>query len=352
MLRYILNRLFYGTLVIFGVLVVVFFIFHALPGDPVAMMAGQRTDVSTREAIAKDLGLDKPISAQFLLYFNDLLPLSIHQNTTENQEKYGYTVLASVEQYALVSKFPYMRRSFQNHRLVSDIIMEHVSGTFWLAFAAMLFATVLGITFGVIASLKQNTFADHFLVSTSILGISAPSFVVAILMAVLFGFYWADYTGLNLTGQLWVMDPIYGKHLELRNIILPALTLGIRPLSIIVQLTRSSMLDVLSQDYIRTAKAKGLSTSVIIFKHALKNALNPVITAVSGWLASLMAGAFFVELIFSWKGLGLVSIKAVENLDFPLVMGCTLFIALVFIVVNILVDILYAVVDPRVRLGA
>jgi peptide/nickel transport system permease protein len=216
----------------------------------------------------------------------------------------------------------------------------------------MLFATFLGIAFGVVAALKQNSFTDHFLVSTSILGISAPSFVVAILMAVLFGFYWSEYTGLNLTGQLWVTDPIYGKHLELRNIVLPALTLGIRPLSIIVQLTRSSMLDVLSQDYIRTAKAKGLSTAAIIFKHALKNALNPVITAVSGWLASLMAGAFFVELIFNWKGLGLVSIKAVENLDFPLVMGCTLFIALVFVVVNILVDILYAVVDPRVRLGA
>lgn len=112
------------------------------------------------------------------------------------------------------------------------------------------------------------------------------------------------------------------------------------------------MLDVLSQDYIRTAKAKGLSINVIIFKHALKNALNPVITAVSGWLASLMAGAFFVELIFTWKGIGFISIKAVENLDFPVVMGCTLFIALVFIIVNILVDILYAVVDPRVKLNS
>jgi ABC-type dipeptide/oligopeptide/nickel transport system permease component len=351
MLRYILNRLLYGNLVILGVLVVVFFIFHALPGDPVAMMAGQRTDVSTREAIAKDLGLDKPVSQQFLLYFNDLLPISIHEDIPENKEKYNYVRLVLISGKVIVLKFPYLRRSFQNHRLVSSIILEHVAGTFWLAFAAMLFATVLGITFGVIAALKQNTFTDHFLVSSSILGISAPSFVVAIMMAVLFGFYWADYTGLNLTGQLWVTDPIYGRKLELKNIILPAFTLGIRPLSIIVQLTRSSMLDVLSQDYIRTAKAKGLSTNSIIFKHALKNALNPVITAVSGWLASLMAGAFFVELIFNWKGLGLISIKAVENLDFPLVMGSTLFIALVFIVVNILVDILYAVVDPRVRLG-
>jgi ABC-type dipeptide/oligopeptide/nickel transport system permease component len=351
MIRFVFKRLFYGLFVLMGVLVVVFFIFHALPGDPVAMMAGQRTDVSTREAIAKDLGLDKPLSEQFTLYFNDLLPLSVHVDHLENEEKYEYAKLFSVSGKAVVLKWPYLRRSFQNHRLVSNIIAEHMGGTFWLAFSAMLFATVLGITFGVIAALKQNSFLDHFLVSSSILGISAPSFVIAILMAVTFGFYLADYTGLNLTGQLWVTDPIYGRQLEIKNIILPAFTLGIRPLSIIVQLTRSSMLDVLSQDYIRTAKAKGLGKYAIIFKHALKNALNPVITAVSGWLASLMAGAFFVELIFNWKGLGLISIKAVENLDFPLVMGCTLFVALVFIITNILVDILYAVVDPRVRLN-
>lgn len=351
MLKYITKRLAYGSFVIFGVLIVVFFIFHALPGDPVAMMAGQRTDVSTREAIAKDLGLDRPVSEQFVLYINDLSPLSFHDDTEENKAKYNYIRLIPLFGKTLVLKAPYLRRSFQNHRLVSSIILEHVAGTFWLAFAAMVFATILGVTFGVIAALKQNSFTDHFLVSTSILGISAPSFVVAILVAVLFGFYWSDYTGLNLTGQLWMTDPIEGEQLELRNILLPAFTLGIRPLSIIVQLTRSSMLDVLSQDYIRTAKAKGLSTNIIIFKHALKNALNPVITAVSGWLASLMAGAFFVELIFNWKGLGLISIKAVENLDFPLVMGSTLFVALIFIVINVLVDILYALVDPRVRLG-
>ena len=136
----------------------------------------------------------------------------------------------------------------------------------------------------------------------------------------------------------------------LKNLILPAFTLGLRPLAIIVQLTRSSMLDVLSQDYIRTAKAKGLKYRVIIVKHALKNALNPVITAVSGWLASLMAGAFFIEVIFDWKGLGLVTINAVYNLDFPIVMGVTIFVAFAFIIINIFVDLLYAVVDPRVRI--
>jgi ABC-type dipeptide/oligopeptide/nickel transport system permease component len=334
-----------------GVTTVVFFIFHALPGDPVAMMAGQRADVSTIEAITKDLGLDKPLPQQLLLYINDLSPVSVHEKSDENQEKYGYIQILPVAGYALVLKFPYLRRSFQSNKKVSEIIWEHMAGTFWLAVSAMLFATVLGIGMGIWASLRQNTWIDHTLISASVIGISMPSFVAAILMAMVFGFYLSHITGLNITGQLWVTDPIEGRQLQLKNLILPSITLGLRPLAIIVQLTRSSMLEVLSQDYIRTAKAKGLKNFAIITKHALKNALNPVITAVSGWLASLMAGAFFIEYIFNWKGIGLVTIKAVESLDFPVVMGSTIFIAIIFIGVNAMVDILYALVDPRVRLN-
>jgi len=157
---------------------------------------------------------------------------------------------------------------------------------------------------------------------------------------------------LSLTGQLYETDPFTGaRHLVLRNLLLPAVALGIRPLAIITQLTRSSMLDVLGQDYIRTARAKGLSQAATVLHHALRNALNPVVTAVSGWLASLMAGAFFIEYIFNWKGLGTVTLRAVENLDFPVVMGATLFVAALFVVINIVVDVLYAVLDPRVKLN-
>ncbi|MFN0048133.1 MAG: ABC transporter permease [Cytophagales bacterium] len=351
MIKFITNRLYYGLLVLAGVTVAVFFIFHALPGDPVAMMAGQRTDVSTKEAIMKDLGLDEPLRNQLVYYFNDLSPVSFHNSTAENQKKYGYFALATISNTDIVLKSPYLRRSFQSNKKVSEIISEHMEGTFWLAIASMAFATILGILMGVFAGLNQNSWIDHTLVSFSVIGISAPSFVAAILMAMFFGFYLADFTGLNITGQLWVTDSIHGKQLELKNLILPTVTLGLRPLAIIVQLTRSSMLEVLSQDYIRTARAKGLTKYSVIVKHALKNALNPVITAVSGWLASLMAGAFFIEYIFNWKGIGMVTIKAVENLDFPVVMGSTLFIALIFIFVNLLVDVLYALVDPRVRLA-
>jgi ABC-type dipeptide/oligopeptide/nickel transport system permease component len=350
MFSYIIKRLIYGFLVLLGVVIIVFFLFNVLPGDPVAMMSGQRTDVATREAITKDLGLDKPLPEQLFLYLADLSPISSHQNTAENQKKYDYTKIFSVGEEVVVLKYPYLRRSFQTNRKVSDIIIDNMEGTFWLAFTAMLFATIFGIVLGVMASLRQNSLLDHSIIALSVVGISAPSFVLAAIVAMVFGFYLSDYTGLNLTGQLWEND-LYGRKLMLKNLILPAFTLGLRPLSIIVQLTRSSMLDELGQDYIRTARAKGLGNKKIILKHALKNALNPVITAVSGWLASLMAGAFFVEYIFDWKGLGSITIAAVYQLDFPVVMGTTLFVGVVFIVVNIFVDILYAMVDPRVRLN-
>lgn len=349
MFTYISKRFIYGFLVLLGVVIVVFFLFNVLPGDPVSMMSGQRTDVATREAISRDLGLDKPLGEQLMLYMKDLSPISLHEDTPENQKKYEYIKIAHIGKKVLVLKWPYLRRSFQTNKKVSEIIWENLEGTFWLAFAAMLFATIFGIMLGVIASLKQNSWLDHSIITLSVAGISAPSFVLAAIVALTFGFYLSDYTGLNLTGQLWESG-LYGRKLVLKNLILPAFTLGLRPLSIIVQLTRSSMLEVLSQDYIRTARAKGLSNTSIIIKHALKNALNPVITAVSGWLASLMAGAFFVEYIFGWKGLGSVTIAAVYQLDFPVVMGSTLFVGVIFIIINIFVDILYAAVDPRVRL--
>ncbi|HTF82775.1 MAG TPA: ABC transporter permease [Cytophagales bacterium] len=351
MTKFILKRILYGFGVIFGVLIVVFFIFNVLPGDPVEMMVGQRSDVATREAIQKELGLDKPLSVQLAYYLNDFSPLSVHDDSPYNASKYEYMRVLGIGNKALVLKKPYLRRSFQTNKRVDEIIFDHMEGTFYLSISAMLFATFLGILFGVVSALKPNSAVDYSLSVLSILGISVPSFVAAILMSWVFAVILAEYTGLEVTGSLWEMDSLgEGKHLALKNLLLPTITLGLRPLSIIVQLTRGSMLEVLSQDYIRTAKAKGLRFYKIVLKHALKNALNPVITAVSGWLASLMAGAFFVEMIFNWKGLGLVTINAVMSLDFPVVMGCTVFVAFVFVVINILVDILYAVIDPRVKI--
>ncbi|OWP65180.1 ABC transporter permease [Hymenobacter amundsenii] len=341
-----------GALVLVGVACTVFFLFQVLPGDPVALLAGQRSDAATRAAIAADLGLDQPLPGQLLGYLNDVSPLGLHPRDSAGLARYGGLALLPVGGgRAVVLKAPYLRRSFQSNKEVLSILLDHFTGTLWLALAAMLLATVVGIGLGIVAALKAHTWLDRTLVSTSILGISVPSFVAGILVAITFGFYWSRYTGLNLTGQLYETDPFTGRHLVLKNLLLPALALGVRPLAIIVQLTRSSMLDVLSQDYIRTARAKGLSGYRVVVGHALKNALNPVVTAVSGWLASLMAGAFFIEYIFNWKGLGTVTLRAVENLDFPVVMGATIFIAALFVLVNIVVDIFYALLDPRVKLG-
>ena len=328
-----------------------FFLFQVLPGDPVALLAGQRSDLATRAAIAADLGLNESLPVQLGGYLNDISPLGVHPRDSTGVAKYGGVTLLPIGKKAVVLKKPYLRRSFQSNKAVLSILLDHFTGTLWLALAAMLLAAVLGIAFGVVAALKPHSWLDRALITTSVLGISVPSFVAGILIAITFGFSWSPWTGLNLPGQLYETDPFTGRHLVLRNLVLPAFALGIRPLAVITQLTRSSMLDVLSQDYIRTARAKGLSGYRTVMGHALKNALNPVVTAVSGWLASLMAGAFFIEYIFNWKGLGTVTLRAVENLDFPVVMGSTIFIAALFVLVNIAVDVLYALLDPRVRLS-
>ncbi len=348
---YAIRKLLYGLAVMGGVILVVFVLFNVLPGDPARMTMGQRSDVQSLDAVRKEFGLDRSKPVQFLLYINDLLPLSIHPATSENQEKYHYITLFKTGNDVMVIKKPYLRRSYQTKRDVTTILSETVPNTFVLALTAMLFATLIGVFLGVLSAVHRGTWIDNAANSFAILGISAPSFFAGIIIAWLFGFVLADYTGLNMSGSLYSYDPFKGEVITWRNLWLPMITLGLRPLAIIVQLTRSAMLDVLAQDYIRTAKAKGLGRNAIIYKHALKNALNPVITAISGWFASLLAGSFFVEYIFGYNGLGRTTVTALEMSDFPVVMGAILFIAFVFVVMNILVDILYAWVDPRVKLA-
>ena len=298
--------------------------------------------------IRKDLYLDQPKWKQFVFYLNDISPISIHsREDIVKKELTGFFIGGNT---TLAIKAPYLRKSYQTKKNVGTVLMEALPGTLLLAIAAMIFATVIGILLGVIAAVKKGTWMDTTAVFTSIAGISAPSFFMAIVIAFLFGVVLHAYTGLNLTGSWFDIDEVTGeKYLTLKNLVLPAFTLGIRPLAIITQLTRSSMLDVLSQDYIRTAYAKGLSKRTVIFRHALRNALNPVVTAITGWFAELLAGAFFVEYIFGWRGIGKITVDALEKLDYPVVMGSVLISACIFIVINLLADFLYSVVDPRLR---
>jgi len=351
MLPYAIKKILYGLAVMAGVVVVVFVLFNVLPGDPARMTMGQRSDVQSLEAVRKEFGLDKSRPVQFLLYLNDLSPVSFHEDVVMNKEKYGYVVLFITGTQATVLKWPYLRRSYQTKRDVMTILRETVPNTFILAFASMVFAAMIGVFLGIVSAVHKDTWIDKAANAFAILGISAPAFFAGIVIAWLFGFVLSDYTGLNMSGSLYSYDPFKGEVITWKNLVLPTLTLGLRPLAIIVQLTRTAMLDVLAQDYIRTARAKGLSRHTIIYKHALRNALNPVITAISGWFASLLAGSFFVEYIFGYNGLGRTTVTALEMSDFPVVMGSILFIAFVFVVINILVDLLYALVDPRVKLA-
>jgi peptide/nickel transport system permease protein len=339
-----------------GVITVIFLLFNVLPGDPARMMLGQRADSLSIAAINKDLGRDKPLMTQYIMYLNDLSPISWYNIKDESNTfyldstKYGQPWKIKMGASALVFKAPYLRRSYQTKRKVTELIKETMPETFALAFASMLIASVLGIGFGIIAAIKKNSFFDRFSFVVAIIGMSGPSFFIGLLLMLLFGFVLSDYTGLKVVGSLYMVDEYTGKEvMHLQNLILPAITLGLRPWAIVLQLTRSSLLEVMSHDYIRTAKAKGLSYYKVIFKHALKNALNPVITSISGWLAGLMAGAVLVERVFDWKGIGSAVVEALDNYDLPVVMGSTLVFATIFIVINILVDITYGILDPRVR---
>ena len=431
MISYLLKKLGYGLLVLLGVVSLVFFVFNLKPGDPARMVAGQKITPELIQAIERNLNLDLPIIQRFGIYLNDISPVSIHNEADEtsriflDESKYSYTKLFPVGgENALVIKAPYLNRSFQSKRSVSSIISQALPGTLILAVVSIVFALIIGVFGGVIAALNKDKWIDKLILILSVIGMSGPSFFMAILVAWIGGLLWfnsiplpiipfiiaaglfvyflvrenrreassklfsmrsvravvkaivigfgiwlglvllvsifslGDWvywslslpgTGLDMTGSLYSLDEWEGLYLNPRNLILPALTLGVRPLGVVVQLTRSSLLDILKQDYIRTARAKGLSENKVVYKHALRNALNPVITAVSGWFASMLAGAVFVEFVFGWKGLGLEIFNALEKEDFPVVMGAVLVISFMFVILNILVDVLYGLVDPRVR---
>lgn len=358
MIQNVLQKLGYGFFTLFGVITVVFLLFNVLPGDPARMLLDQRQDSAQLTAIKKKYGFDKPLTTQYVYYLNDLSPVSIHSTsnghyTALESEKYNTKVILSFESFNLVLKYPYLRQSFQkNGKPVVNIISETLPNTAVLALSAIGIALLIGVLFGILSALYKDSYFDRIVAVISTIGMSVPSFLSAIVFAWVFGFVLQKYTHLNMTGSLYEVDDFgEGVFLQWKNLILPAVVLGIRPLAVVIQLMRSSLLDVLHQDYIRTAKAKGLSLFRILYKHALKNALNPVITAISGWFASMLAGAVFVEYIFNWNGLGKEIVDALNTLDQPVIMGAVIVIASLFILINILVDLLYGWLDPKVRLG-
>lgn len=305
MIAYLVRKLIYAVVVLLGVIVLTFFM--RPPGDPARVMLGQRADAESIAALREKLGLDQPLPVQI-----------------------GYYVVNLVQGD--------MGTSIATNRDVFETLIDRFPATALLAVTSMFLATILGIVLGVIAAWKANTWMDSAVMGLSLLGISLPAFVVALFFVLIFGvkLEWFPNSG-YITGG-W------------EHLVLPMTTLAIRPLAIIARVTRSSMLDVLGQDYVRTARAKGLGATQVFMKHALRNALNPVVTTVSAWFAGLLAGTYFIEFVFNWPGIGLVVFNGIEKLDYPIIQGVVLFSAVIFVVVNTLADLLYGFIDPKVRL--
>lgn len=356
MVGYALQKLGYAVLTLFGVVTVIFLLFNILPGDPARMMLGQNENAEQLATVKKKYGFDKPVGLQYGYYINDLSPLSFHSTTPGDythlsEGKYSHTTLFTIGNTTMVLKLPYLRESFQKSgKKVSAVIAETLPNTVVLAVSAIVIAIILGIFLGIVSVLFKDRWLDKLIQLVSTLGMSVPSFFSAIIFAWIFGYLLHEYTNLNMTGSLYEVDDFgEGSYIQWKNLILPTIVLGIRPLAVITQLMRNSLLEVLNQDYIRTAKAKGLSFAAVIRKHALKNSLNPVVTAVSGWFASMLAGAVFVEYIFGWNGLGKEIVDALNTLDLPVIMGAVLIIATLFILINIFVDLIYGWLDPKIR---
>ena len=320
-------------------------------------MLGQNQTAEQVEAVKQKYGFDKPVLTQYGYYINDLSPLSFHSKnkadyTYLSQNKYSAVKLFSIGNTTTVLKFPYLRESFTKQgKKVTQVLGETLPNTFVLAVSAIIIAIILGVLLGIVSALYKDKWLDKTIQIFSTLGMSVPSFFSAILFAWLFGYVLHKYTNLEMTGSLYELDD-FGEAMQVKwkNLILPAIVLGIRPLAVVIQLMRNSLLEVFNQDYIRTARAKGLSEFQIIKRHAVKNALNPVVTAISGWFASMLAGAVFVEFIFGWNGLGKEIVNALNTLDLPVIMGAVLVIATLFVIINILVDLVYVWLDPKVKL--
>jgi len=344
-----LKKTLYSLLVLLLVVCMVSGIVFMAPVDPAQLTFGQRSDTATVEAKKAELGLEKPLYVQLLGYMADLSPVSIMDSRWSPPPGYRYLPVAPLRgDRLLVVKWPWLRESYQTGRPVAEMLSRAVSATLVLAAVSFSLSLVLGILLGSLAALSANRFWDNAITALSVFGYAAPSYVVAMFLSLWLAFAWGAWTGLPLQGPLMVLDDFGEWRMAWRNLVLPALALGLRPVALFTQLVRSALLDALEQPYVRTAVAKGLPAWQIYSKHLLPNIGTPLVSAASGWLGGLLGGAFFVESVFAFKGLGDVTVNALKAFDLPVVLGCVLFTCLVFVALNLMTDFLYRVVDPRV----
>lgn len=317
-----------GLAVLWGSFTLVFLIFTAVP-DPARQLAGQQADPEVIADIRARFGLDEPIHIRYAHALGALVPWGSRENGT------------------LGWRWPSLGDSYVRPAKVEALLMEALPATVLLALVSLCLALLLGIPMGVVAARNPGGAFDRIVVGGSVLGMSAPSFFTAILIGFVFAVRWGHWTGLPLTGSLFDLDNEGRTVLSFRNLILPAITLGIRPLAVLAQLMRGAALETLGAPHVQTARAFGATDREVMWRHVFRNALNPVITAASGWLAQLLAGAVFVEFVFGWRGLGFLLFEALEQHDLPVVMGGVLVVSFAFILINALADMAYKWLDPR-----
>jgi len=304
MLAFIVRRLLLTLPVVWVVVTLVFGLIHMVPGDPVAQMLGEGASVVEIEGLRHDLGLDRPVLEQYRTYMTGLL----HGD---------------------------LGVSFRNRQTVASSVLERYPATVELAVASMIFSVIVSVPFGVISAVRRGRAADRAISFVSLFGVSLPNFALGPILILFFSI-------------MLGLFPVSGRD-GLSHLILPAVTLGGGSAAIMTRMVRGSMLEEIGQDYVRTARAKGLAESAILFGHALRNGLLPVVTLLGLNAGALLAGALITETIFSWPGLGRLTIQAIFARDYPLVQGCILAIALTYILINLCTDVVYSVVDPRIR---
>jgi peptide/nickel transport system permease protein len=303
---YITRKILYTIPVVWGVITAVFLLINVVPGDPAMIMMGQRGDPETLAKIRADLGLDLPLHVQYVRFISQVCKGDLGT-------------------------------SYRTNEKVFDAIVNRLGATAKLAVGALIVGTTIGILAGIVSAVKQYSVFDYSAMFVAIAGVSAPVFWIGLLLLFVFAYTLG-----------WIPGAGYGDG-SLKYLILPMITLGIRPAALTARLTRSCMLEVLSQDYIRTARAKGLGKNIVIMKHALKNAMIPIITIIGTQIASLLSGAVLTETIFAWPGIGRLSVDALIARDFPMIRGTVIFMAIIFLIANLIVDISYGFFDPRIR---
>lgn len=332
MIKYIIRRLILLVPVLFGVSLATFVVMHLFTTDPAAMILGQHATAEKMTAVRQELGIDKPIHVQFGDYLSHIV-----------QGDLGKSVITKTS--------------------ITDELMKRFPATVELAIVAIIIASIIGITLGVISAVKQNSVYDYGAMVTALMGVSMPIFWLGLMMIIVFSVIlgWLPSSGRigigmqpeHITG-LYLLDSVLTGNLEsfwdaLEHLIMPAVALGSYSTAIIARMTRATMLETIRQDYIRTARAKGLPERIVIVKHALRNALIPVVTVIGLQMGALLGGAVLTETVFSWPGIGAYVVDGIMASDYPRVQGAVLLVGTIFVLVNLVVDVLYSYLDPRIQ---